>query len=182
MTSERETREYQRLALDLIALAERLDRFSQLTPGTAALLSLEDQRTFERWRSLFSDEIQFVRSTRNSVAHAKTVPLETLTKAVATGKRLLDLVESQIDAVDLDEAYDDLELAEERYLKTLREASEAQRLYDELVGHTQPLNAGEPTPTLPPEAAKATGELVDKWRTYQRARDHYWQLRQRLGT
>lgn len=57
-------------------------------------------RVLDRWITLFADEIEFVRRSRNSVAHAEPLSDDTLEEAVQVGRRLLSLLRSKIDSAD----------------------------------------------------------------------------------
>jgi hypothetical protein len=62
-------------------------------------LSFDDvdvARVLDRWVTLFKEEIDFVRRSRNSVAHAEPLSNDSLDEAVQIGRRLLALLSSKL--------------------------------------------------------------------------------------
>jgi hypothetical protein len=74
----------------------------ELASGSTTESVLLDEATRRRfkvgklWSSVFAKEIELVRLSRNSVAHAKTLSSENLDASIELAKRLLEILDREI--------------------------------------------------------------------------------------
>jgi hypothetical protein len=88
------------LAAQLDAIADYIDHPDAVGASTSRWMNFlaggssqspDRQRVLRRWRSLFAEELDQVRRTRNSVVHGVDVSDQNLENAINIAQRLLDL-------------------------------------------------------------------------------------------